>query len=345
MSAALAWLLATCVLALPAAAEELDARVVSARGLTITPPGGDSRPGRARARIPDGSMLHLEEGGTAEIEVGDHKVFLGPARTVVRLRGGALREVEFTLFEGMSRHVVDEIDANGAYRVITPTATAGVRGTVFTSATGADGAGYVGVEEGEVEVEDPQGHAVTAEAGSAYERAPGGSIEEAPLRDEEGVSAWNLERRAALEEDPEGVVERMGADARAASASGREALAAVSGILLRVGAMAARGGDLDAGDVEEALEVLAEGLRILRASRLARARLEVSEAVARRAAAVSPGLDVSPVAAEASSFSQAYSERAEDLDRLATSLERLSGLIRIARMTRPLRNFPIRFGF
>jgi hypothetical protein len=67
---------------------------------------------------------------------------------------------------GVLRFVTGTMDSN-AYRVETPTATIGVRGTVFDLIVAADGATLVYVEEGSVQFANQAGVAVTVTTGLA----------------------------------------------------------------------------------------------------------------------------------------------------------------------------------
>lgn len=67
---------------------------------------------------------------------------------------------------GVLRFVTGTMDSN-AYRVATPTATVGVRGTVFDLIVAADGATLVYVEEGSVQFANLAGTSVTVTAGLA----------------------------------------------------------------------------------------------------------------------------------------------------------------------------------
>lgn len=71
-----------------------------------------------------------------------------------------------TTVGGVLRFVTGTMDSN-AYRVDTPTATVGVRGTVFDLIVAADGATMVYVEEGSVQFANQAGVAVTVTAGLA----------------------------------------------------------------------------------------------------------------------------------------------------------------------------------
>jgi hypothetical protein len=106
----------------------------------------------ATARFIDSSMLSV--GANARVTL-DAFVF-DPAKPALAA----------TATGGILRFVTGSMDKS-AYRVTTPTATIGVRGTVFDLIVAADGATLVYVEEGSVQFANRAGVAVTVTPGLA----------------------------------------------------------------------------------------------------------------------------------------------------------------------------------
>lgn len=108
---------------------------------------------RTGTRIPSGWLVFSQEGTILELVFPDsHTARLGPEATAVRWRQGRLRTVLVTVHGGRTEHRIQRLPENASYRVVTPTAVSGVRGTRFTVEVGENGASRTAVDEGSVEI-------------------------------------------------------------------------------------------------------------------------------------------------------------------------------------------------
>ncbi|OGP57649.1 MAG: hypothetical protein A2V67_18220 [Deltaproteobacteria bacterium RBG_13_61_14] len=116
----------------------------------------------ARILLPDESVIELKE--NSRIEINDSRANARAISSVLLYLGWIWADI-----------AVGQ-DGDTAFEVVTPSAVAGIRGTVFSAGVGIDGSTRVGVEKGVVEVEGETGSvSVKAEEETSVElgSAPG----------------------------------------------------------------------------------------------------------------------------------------------------------------------------
>lgn len=143
------------------AGQEVDAKTTRVVGVVeIQKPGETWQPLAPRAAVPPGSRLRAGADGEADvvltnqgavrlkpgtsIEVTENRVVNGNQRIAVRVEAGRLL------------HRFNRLSAGSTYRVVTPAATAGIRGTEFDVVADASQA-RVRVLSGAVEIENQGG--------------------------------------------------------------------------------------------------------------------------------------------------------------------------------------------
>lgn len=141
--------------------------------------------------VPPGSTLETQAASFCEIRFGERNIFQVRENTLAVLSlSGATKEVE--LKAGAFAAVFDKLktvsgEARAGFRLKTPTAVGGVRGTVFFFQIESPESTYVCICNGRMDLADPSaGNAVTAKAerhkALRFIRAPGGiTRESAPL--------------------------------------------------------------------------------------------------------------------------------------------------------------------
>ncbi|MBN8218422.1 MAG: FecR domain-containing protein, partial [Spirochaetes bacterium] len=153
-------LLLALLLPLPAAEW---ARVKECSGqVTVSVAGDDgstlrSSPVRAAQVIAAGQVLSAGPDGRAVLELDDGSLLELAKGSRLSLGGrendGATKTF-FTLLTGQVVARVKKLSASDTFQIATPTAIAGVRGTVFSVSVAESGDALIGVQEGTVEVED-----------------------------------------------------------------------------------------------------------------------------------------------------------------------------------------------
>lgn len=165
-------------------------------------PRGNASPGRI---IQDSQTIVTGSGSTAVLVYEDGtEITLKPDS---KLTVGAQEESKgfLSLLSGSLLAKVKKLSSSDQFSVVTPTAIAGVRGTTFAVTVGDTGETHVGVEEGRVEVDDPDGdgkNPTPVSGGESSESVLGG-----PTRKEAGFKlasfshdAWLKATRARMEE-------------------------------------------------------------------------------------------------------------------------------------------------
>ena len=105
----------------------------------------------ARILLPDQSVIELKE--NTRIEVNDSRANVRGVSSVLLYLGR------------LWGNIAQSPDGETSFEVVTSSAVAGVRGTVFSAGVGLDGATRIGVEQGEVEVQGEAGSPVLVKAG------------------------------------------------------------------------------------------------------------------------------------------------------------------------------------
>lgn len=153
-------------------AESVQGRVMLQRGATTTL----LQSGQA---LQEGDRLSSAGESEAVLALGTHRLRLGPDASLLIVRANEIGQ-HYTIFLWLGRiwlFVLKQAKAVD-FRVETPSALAGVRGTLFSVRVETDGGTWVGVAEGIVSVSTPAGTGeVTLAAGYGTKVAPGGKPE------------------------------------------------------------------------------------------------------------------------------------------------------------------------
>jgi hypothetical protein len=130
----------------------------------------------------EGDRLISGNGSSAILKIGQHRLRLGPAAHLLIMRANEGADL-FRLSLQLGRLwacVQKGVTAAVNFRVETPAAIAGVRGTLFSVSVAADGTTWVGVSEGIVDVASSEGGGmVRLPAGSETTIHPGDKPEKA----------------------------------------------------------------------------------------------------------------------------------------------------------------------
>ncbi|MCL6614167.1 MAG: FecR family protein [Firmicutes bacterium] len=182
----------------PSPAEEPIGRVEWVKGRLALIHQGRRSFARAGQLLYEGDRLETGLFSRAALLLDGHRLEMGPGSELLLVE--VRRPERYRLFLWLGRLWLAVQDRLGLdFRVETPAAIAGVRGTVFAVAVAGDGTTVVGVEEGsvvvsmpsgEAEVEVPAGWEVTVRPGAPPEpprKAAGGHGEEGNLQGEKGA--------------------------------------------------------------------------------------------------------------------------------------------------------------
>jgi hypothetical protein len=277
---------------------------------------------RTGLRLPSGTVIRTEEGTEISLNLPDsHNVRLGPSATTVRWNAGRLTTISLTLYRGQTHHNVDHLRSNASYRVITPTAVVGVRGTEFGVEAGENGASRTKVKSGEVmtgadDAERPLGEGdedIAGFDGGGSSGEDGEWLEQQKVRDAEAASAVEAAAAARME-----TVNQMTLEDLAEMAS-----------LSRDIMSYARRRPSDLGDVADAADLLARGLGVYRRMEARKEGMEARRELARELARVH-GVSDAEADGQYAKYTATRESKASGIESFIGGLEKLSTLIRAA---------------
>jgi hypothetical protein len=314
------------ILAMPAAADTAIAIVKSLSGPAVHMRnfGETEYLLRVGLRLPSGTVIRTEEGTELSLNLPDsHNVRLGPAATTVRWNAGRLTTISLTLYRGQTNHRVDRLGSNASYRVITPVAVVGVRGTEFSVAAGENGAARTKVKSGEVmtgldDAERPLGageeDVAAFDGGGVSAEEDADWLEQQKVRDSETAAAIEAAAAARMES-----VNRMTIEDLAEMA-----------VLSRDILSFARRRPSDLGDIADAAEIFARGIEVYRRMEARREGMEARRVLARDLAR-SHGVSDAEADGQYERYSATRESKASGIESFIGGLEKLSTLIRAAR--------------
>lgn len=304
-----------------------DSTVAKIRSLTgkawIVAASGDTpRAATKGSSLAIGQMLRTDEGTMLVLDVpGEHVVTLGPAATAIRWTGGRLSTTTITVFRGQTSHRVHHLEPNGSYRVTTPVAVSGVRGTEFTVESADDGSSRTHVATGTVELGEDEAEQ-TLEAG---EEQTTGLVERTIA---ESGDRWFAAACAVsdplAQECADALAERMRAT-REATENDLDELASLSTEVAGVVAHPPRSVDDAAG----AIDLLTRGLRLYRRMESRRESMACRHALA-QSLARAHACGIARADTEMAAFEGRLAGKTRALDSFIGGLERLSTLIKAA---------------
>ena len=134
-------------------------RVEAVQGHVTLQRGTTNGPLEAGAELFEGDRLVSGHGSSALLQIGQHRLRLGPDALLLIMRANEDANI-FRLSLWLGRiwvYVQKGVALLADFQVETPSAIAGVRGTLFSLSVAADGTTWVGVSEGIVGVSSPEG--------------------------------------------------------------------------------------------------------------------------------------------------------------------------------------------
>lgn len=289
---------------------------------------------RARTKIPAGRLIETAEGALLTLELpGGHEVTLGPRATTARWSGETLRTVSMTIYRGQSAHRAARLSEGMQYRVVTPTAVAGVRGTEFSVAVAENGSVLTAVKKGEVATGDEEPEVPLGEGEEREARL----IDKAPA---DGEEDWFAQNRVTSANEAAAVEAASAERMERTNKLTAQDLLQMAVLGRRVALFAARRPD-QPGDVAEAAELLAQGITLFRRMGV---RHESMEAGAHLTRGLGERHAIATSASESqlASYQSTRGEHQGNIDGFVTGLERLAVLVRTASaVSRPM-GLPIR---
>jgi len=157
--------------------------------------------GFCRVVMPDGSFMEVLS--DSRIEFADSRANPSGVGSIILYLGRLWAQI------------AESQEGNTAFEVQTPTAVAGVRGTLFSMAAGADGAARIGVESGEVMVEGDRGGVLVGagkETTVEWDKPPPRPSAYQPGEDE--WNEWMKSREEALVKNADKIVPWILADVK-----------------------------------------------------------------------------------------------------------------------------------